>query len=63
MNVRMRRGQTMVEYVFVLGVLVLSVVVVLTMFVGWVDLSGENHPGVVERYANRTERLVTADCP
>lgn len=60
---RIRRGQAMVEYVIVLGVLVLSVVAVLTMFVGWVDLNGENHPGVVERYANRTERLVSADCP
>ena len=53
----------MVEYVIVLGLLALSVVVVLTLFVGWVDLEGTRHPGVVERYANRAERLVTADCP
>ena len=50
-NVRARRGQTMIEYVLVFAALLIAVCA-LYAFVR-----------AVWRYADRTEDLVTSDCP
>ena len=50
-NVRARRGQTMIEYVLVFTALLIAVCA-LYAFVQ-----------AVWRYADRTENLVTSDCP
>jgi len=47
----MRRGQAMVEYVVVLS----SLLIVVSVLYGFVCAA--------ERYAIRTENLVTSDCP
>ena len=51
MNVRMRRGQTLLEYVLSLA----SLLVVIGMLWGLVR--------VAIRHGERTEALVTSDCP
>ena len=51
MNVRMRRGQTLLEYVLSLA----SLLVVIGMLWGLVR--------VAIRHGERTEVLVTSDCP
>ena len=50
-NVRAKRGQTMLEYVLVFAALLIAVAA-LCVFVR-----------AVWRYADRTENLVTSDCP
>ena len=52
-----RHGQATLEYVLALAAL-LVVVAILSALVGT-----REHPGVIDRYAARTENLVTADCP
>ena len=53
----------MVEYVIALAFLLLFAVTIFMLLVSWRDADGTLHKGVIERYGERTESLVTSDCP